>query len=356
VWQIAVHAWLPVGVSDATMTVEPGWISVNFRCKVTVVTASEQQSMLNDEATTRDELGRGKLVQTLADVLLDAETPLVVALYGPWGSGKTSMMRQLREALRDRNPDSFGKVRTAWFVPWEHATDSQPAVSLLLALRRDLGLEGNIEVNNALDAIALAVFDEVKIPYLDISMGKVRKNYDALVHQEIEKRSEQARLRERFEEVIAAARGGGAGTKLIVFIDDLDRCQPATAVAVLEALKLYLNLEGCIFVLGIDRQPIEAAIAHEYGGLGIVKETYLDKIVQVPFTIPALDQTWVASYVAMRLPERLKDCQEMLSLAAPDNPRRLKRAINTLFLLERIAKISFPTYDYRILCAIALIQ
>jgi KAP family P-loop domain len=115
-------------------------------------------------------------------------------------------------------------------------------------------------------------------------------------------------------------------------------------------------LSGCIFVLGVDRQPIKAAIAHEYSSIGLAKESFLDKIVQLPFTIPALGQAAVADYVEARLPEHLNDCQEMLTRAAPDNPRQLKRTINSLLLLDRIAEISFPSRDGRILCVVALIQ
>ena len=124
----------------------------------------------------------------------------------------------------------------------------------------------------------------------------------------------------------------------------------------LEALKLYFNQSGCIFVLGIDRQPIESAIAYEYKNLDIAKESYLDKIVQLPFTIPALNQFPVENYVKKHLPEDLSGCQELLILGAPDNPRQLKRTINTLLLLNSIAKTSFPNRDTRILCALALIQ
>ena len=316
-------------------------------------------SLLSDEATPYDRLGREGLVTTLTQVLLEAQTPLVVAIYGAWGSGKTSIMMQLQKSLQTGGSKSLATVKTVWFVPWENSSDSQPGVSLLLAIRRDLGLSG-ATVEKALRAIVLAITDEVRVPYIGLSLGKVRANYQQLVDQDIEKRSEQARLREHYKEVIAEAGGGDdsktSKTRLVIFIDDLDRCQPATAVAMLEALKLYLNLDGCIFVLGIDRQPIEAAIASEYEGLNIAKESYLDKIVQLPFTIPALSNERVDAYIDEKLPIHLKNCQKMLSLAAPDNPRQLKRTINSLLLLDRIAEISFPNRDGRILCGVALIQ
>jgi tetratricopeptide (TPR) repeat protein len=316
---------------------------------------SVPQPVLCDEATLRDELGRGRFVQTLRQVLLEAETPLVVAIYGPWGAGKTSMMMQLQAALKE-NEGAAAQVRTVWFVPWEHSRDNQPGVSLLLAIRRDLELD-DVRVNQALRAIAQAITDDVRVPYIGLSLGRVRSNYRELAEQDVERRSEQALLREHFKKVITVAREAKDGPKkLVIFIDDLDRCQPATAIAMMEALKLYLSLPGCIFVLGIDPELIQAAIASEYASLGIAKESYLNKIVQLPFTIPALSREEVNAYVAAHLARHLSDCQQILTLAAPDNPRLLKRIINTLLLLDRIARISFPNRDSRILCAVAVIQ
>jgi tetratricopeptide (TPR) repeat protein len=316
---------------------------------------SVPQPVLCDEATLHDELGRGRFVRTLQQVLLEAETPLVVAIYGPWGAGKTSMMMQLRAALTE-NDDGAAQVRTVWFVPWEHSRDNQPGVSLLLAIRRDLDLN-DVRVDRALRAIAQAITDDVRIPYIGLSLRRVRANYRQLAEQDVERRSEQALLREHFKKVIAVAREAKEGPKkLVIFIDDLDRCQPATAIAMMEALKLYLSLPGCIFVLGIDPELIQSAIANEYATLGIAKESYLNKIVQLPFTIPALSREEVNAYVAAHLARDLSDCQQILTLAAPDNPRLLKRIINTLLLLDRIARISFPNRDSRILCAVAVIQ
>jgi len=321
-----------------------------------IMAESVPQPVLSDEATLHDELGRGRFVETLRQVLLEADTPLVVAIYGPWGAGKTSMMMQLQAALGENDGRLDSPVRTVWFVPWEHSRDNQPGVSLLLAMRRDLHLE-DVRVTRALRAIAQAITDEVRIPYIGLSLGRVRANYRELAAQDVERRSEQALLREHFKEVIAVAREAKEGQKkLVIFIDDLDRCQPATAIAMMEALKLYLSLPGCIFVLGIDPELIQSAIASEYASLGIARESYLNKIVQLPFTIPALSREEVNAYVAAHLARHLGDCQQILTLAAPDNPRLLKRIINTLLLLDRIAHISFPNRDSRILCAVAVIQ
>lgn len=101
----------------------------------------------------------------------------------------------------------------------------------------------------------------------------------------------------------------GRETTLFVFIDDLDRCVPDEAVSVLEAVKLFLDLPSCVFVLGMDREVVERGILQRYppipdpenpGGKPITRvdpRQYLDKIIQLPFTLPPLTQPQVVRYL-----------------------------------------------------------
>ena len=105
-----------------------------------------------DAATELDELGRARYVEALADVTTRAETPLVVALYGAWGSGKTSLMLQLRRRLEPNHDGTRpleleqATARTVWFDPWMHQFDDAPAVALLHATTDQLGLTRNVAV------------------------------------------------------------------------------------------------------------------------------------------------------------------------------------------------------------------
>ena len=91
----------------------------------------------------------------------------------------------------------------------------------------------------------------------------------------------------------------GENGRLIVFVDDLDRCLPEQAIEVLEAIKLFLEVEGTVFVLGMDKEVVELGIQARYGAmfhtggmaraeLPISGDAYLQKIVQIPFHLPPL--------------------------------------------------------------------
>jgi len=93
---------------------------------------------------------------------------------------------------------------------------------------------------------------------------------------------------EAFERLSAINIGGKK--KIVVFVDDLDRCFPDLAIKLLESIKLVLSQSGFVFVIGVARTVIEGYLQHryqkEYGLENFEGEFYLDKIVQLPFHIP----------------------------------------------------------------------
>ncbi len=187
-----------------------------------------------------------------------------------------------------------------------------------------------------------------------------------------------------------------AGVKrLVVMVDDLDRCLPATAISTLEAIRLFLFVERTAFIIGADEMMIEYAVREHFPDLppasGPVSyaRNYLEKLIQVPFRIPSLGAMETRVYVALLLAEnalgkgdkhfgKLLDVARdqlkrpwlsqgldrtaleeamgtvppkieqalvtsaqvsaVLSEGAHGNPRQIKRFLNTLMLREAIAE------------------
>jgi hypothetical protein len=81
--------------------------------------------------------------------------------------------------------------------------------------------------------------------------------------------------------------------RLVIFIDDLDRCMPEIALQVLEALKLYLNIEKLIFVVGVDRTVVDKLVKEHYKKLGLDEKksgNYLAKMFQVEVQVEPSEQ------------------------------------------------------------------
>src|SRR5581483_6682801 len=123
--------------------------------------------------------------------------------------------------------------------------------------------------------------------------------------------------------------------KLVIFIDDLDRCLPENAITVLESLKLFFDNRYCIFVVGIDHDVVEEGIQHRYAGkLSLNGRDYLDKIIQIPFFLPRV------SYERLRAslptgPMFSDEIWDLIQLAMEGNPRKTRRFINSFYLAQR---------------------
>lgn len=152
-----------------------------------------------------------------------------------------------------------------------------------------------------------------------------------------------------------------AGRRLICFVDDLDRCLPEDSVGVLEAIKIFFDCgEGeplsCAFVLGMDRRVVEQGIAVRYASYRqsgqaraepVDAGQYLDKIIQIPFTVPPLStaqierfaRRWCATYQ----PD-LERCVPLIAVGVAPNPRSVKRTLHTLSLVSSTrAAMQLPT-------------
>ena len=364
-----------------------------------------------------DWLERGPAVQALRRLLASPAlaTPLVIGIYGGWGTGKTSVMQTLEaelaaperlmlwfdawiyarqeqalwralllrvvEALRERTrtPDErklqgadYDKAKNDFDALWVSLEEAQRAQQELdearASLYRSLTVEerGGIKVNwwgalplaadAALTALTAGLNREVAHAIggkdveggLATALAKWFKGKDTqeavkLIEREASERYvEQLTSLEQFQDLFKKLLGRfriGDERRLFVFVDDLDRCLPEDAVAALEAIKLFLDIKGCVFVLGMDREVVEQGIRVRYASfekVGFDARAYLDKIIQVPFNLPPLGSAQIGQYLG-RLSAGAGGaaatlCRDLIRAAAPPNPRAMKRVLNALLL------------------------
>lgn len=168
------------------------------------------------------------------------------------------------------------------------------------------------------------------------------------------------------------------GLRLIVFIDDLDRCLPEQAIGVLEAIKVFLDIQGCLFVLGVDREVIERGIRVRYkefaladdptmregsNSFPIAGRDYLDKIVQVPFELPPLEPAVMKAFVQNRLQQQddveeeyIESVSYLMSIGLQPNPRKVKRTLNTFRLLVQLGNALDRSPQPGLLAKLVVIQ
>lgn len=290
--------------------------------------------MWADNETDEDLLGftiHANLVKSIAtDPTL---LPVTIGLFGDWGGGKSSILKILERELAepdDREPEHLVVYFDTWvFEGYEDAKSAILAV-LLKALQehRTVGNKIKDEAGALLRkvnwmkmartglAVGASFLTASPVPMV-ANMAVKAQGHEGGENgswlRDVAESAEDVKcFRRDFEELIKKT-----GLKsLIILVDDLDRCTPERVIENLEAIKLFLNVKGVAFVIAADRRIVENAIKVRYiQALGPSAMTdderitlvtdYLEKLVQVPYTLPKLAPHEVRSYLSLLLFKKL---------------------------------------------------
>ena len=130
--------------------------------------------------------------------------------------------------------------------------------------------------------------------------------------------------------------------RIVVFIDDLDRVNAASALLILESLKNYMDCRHCVFVIALDYDAIVDGVKSKYA-LSIAKsKQYFDKIIQVNYHMP-ISQYNLSNLISeginmlstrhyFQFGQYNAICTKMVTLASGKNPRAIKKLFNTISL------------------------
>jgi hypothetical protein len=292
---------------------------------------------LNDQETAVDLLYHEAVARTVVRLIRATPgTPVTVGVHGDWGAGKSSVLKMTAAAL-----EADEKALCLWFNGWtfEGFADAKTVVieTIVEELRRKRPRSAKVKeaaakVLKRVDWLKVAkktagftftaltgvpTFDQAQALF-DGAKALLARPQDSLSPEQMKEFIDQAgeyvkdaeadnvpeqmhKFREEFSQLIKAA----DIEQLIVIVDDLDRCLPETAIATLEAIRLFLYVPSTAFVIGADELMIEYAVREHFPdlpvGMGPVPyaRNYLEKLIQVPFRLPALGLTETRIYVTL---------------------------------------------------------
>ena len=310
--------------------------------------------MWSDKETSKDLLGYTVHAELLKSVVTnDKNLPITVGLYGDWGSGKSSILKILEEDLKkDDNTvvvyfdgwsfESFDDAKMAliqgivealekeerfWAKVGDKIDDLKTAftnlkksINWMRALKVTASTAIPIATATATGGISLIIplllkaFNDNKDNLKDLLTGEKAEKFlkDTIHAEEDEKKYEAVReFRKDFEELIKKSKQG----RIVVLIDDLDRCLPRHIIENLEAIKLFLNVPKTAFVIAADRFIVSNAIKNEYKDIieaasedrPNLGDSYMEKFIQLPYNIPALSPKEVETYVTLLFCQSLLD-------------------------------------------------
>lgn len=298
--------------------------------------------LIPDQETAVDFLNYEAVSKTVVALLKEnRQRALTVGLHGDWGAGKSSVLKMVESGMSGDDD-----VACLWFNGWTFQGFEDAKTVLIevivtelirkrstvgkvkkmgrrLLKRLDLmklakhaagiaftlktGLPSPLHINDALGGLEQLAGSFASMTPEEVE-GKLKEATSLLKPAEEESVPEQIHhFREEFAKLLDEAKI----KQLIVLIDDLDRCLPATAIDTLEAIRLFLFVPKTAFIIGADEGMIEYAVRQHFPNLPLASgplpyaRNYLEKLIQIPFRIPALGVHESRTYVTLLLVEAI---------------------------------------------------
>ena len=323
------------------------------------------------KAGAPDLLGVDDYMHSLIKFIVTCNMPTTIAVQGEWGSGKTSMLNQIRHELCETGiNESLDKELPyygIWVNTWQYSI-MKTREETLMAIISGLTNEISRIIKRKHESQSKAVLSKVtsffgkvakagaKVAVSNIGLeGDVVDGFFDGEDESVDLLNFKNSLQDAIAECLRLDKKQGNNNRgFIFFIDDLDRIDPPVAVEILELIKNIFEVDNCIFVLAIDYEVVVKGLIPKFGPLTEKNErefrSFFDKIIQLPFSMPVamydvnhflLQSLEDIGYIDEKFAanESLKDkLTDFAMLSVGTNPRSLKRLINTLSLLNIIDK------------------
>ena len=289
--------------------------------------------MWRDSETELDYLDFDYLIETVSSIIKNDDLlPSTIGVYGDWGSGKSSLI-SMSIASMQKDKDILSIYFNGWL--FEDYEDAKTALlgNILdtIERKRKLGViakkcitglyksidkmklvKSSLKLGEAYLTGGSSILTEFAISsaldkVLSSDSGIVKEDFMETIKTELsnkELREDINSFRDDFNELLKETNLD----RLVIFIDELDRCSPDTILNTLEAIRLFLYVGRTVFIIGADERHISYAVQtkfKEIEGIGIdIGKEYLEKIVQYPVRIPRLSTREVELYISLLFMEK----------------------------------------------------
>ena len=262
----------------------------------------------------QDKIGRQPLVDKIKYLIdtLPQDEHFCLALDGEWGSGKTFVMEMLRESLKEHS-----EYIVINYDAWKNNFYSDPLIAILYCLLdgvkeyisilpevkekvkngvlkslKSFGKDALSAMKNAGGKVALFAHIIEGITNIVVQSGKLES------HQKFEDfRSYQSLLddvRKQLNDITTAEICEGKQTKLIIMVDEVDRCLPNEQLIVLERLHHLFDVKNCAVIVALNKKAICATFDRQYGGDGL---EYLRKFFVYNFFVEMEYDTFLRNLI-----------------------------------------------------------
>ena len=249
---------------------------------------------MSENTTIEDKLKREPIIKNLTKVLdsINLENGSVIGIDSPWGTGKTTFLILWEKYLKDNRKDDYS---VSYFNVWENDDSGSPLISLLIkfeSIFTDLGEKEEVrkEVKSLLKSL------NVGFGFVSLDIGKfiesnktsklteAQKAIENINNRIYETEKRRIGIKNDFKKALGELQKS-VGKKIIIFIDELDRCRANFAIETLEIIKHIFNIENIIFILAWDKTQLSHSICNVYGN-DMDSVGYLRRFIDLDYTLP----------------------------------------------------------------------
>jgi len=249
-----------------------------------------------DDALGRTDFAKG-LMKLIANNNLFHKG--VLAIDGEWGVGKTWFGEELLKDIKSQ--EKFG---TAWINTFEADWEDDPALSIIAGISAQIKKEDTATLINKvapylMNLMPMAAKAALKIganitgldpEVIETVASAGEKSTETYLENHIKKLAAKKADIKAINSILSETIEKITGKKLVIFIDELDRCAPDFAIRFLERLKHLFDIDGVVFILLWNRRQIQSIVETFYGKSNN-GSTYLDKFLDFSFVLPVCDNS-----------------------------------------------------------------
>jgi hypothetical protein len=217
-----------------------------------------------------------------------------------------------------------------WFDAWEYER-LDPTLALMQNMANKFRTKSKFV--KALKGLLLVSSDIALQRTVELNLNEVQRHFKDSVNN-------ISTITEELEHMIGEKR-------MVVFIDDLDRCSIENILNILEAIKMFFNAKGAVFVFAVDMSKIESAWETKYRPslIGSFEgRNYVDKIFQLKLSLPPKEESEIKQYVEMLSSSLPSKERQLIIDGCPANPRKIKRILNLVHFLSTVTQDNFEQY------------
>ncbi|MDM7659337.1 KAP family P-loop NTPase fold protein [Lactococcus lactis] len=253
------------------------------------------------KSAEEDIINRGDAIYNLSRLLYLAPSKAVIALEGEWGTEKTTACKKIENGVEVDEEFKSKYSQVVYFNAWENDIFDAPLQSLFFVLHNKLSK------NKKRSKELVVMISELS---LMLSNGLLKKLSSGIVNVHgfkkiFSKRYRAKQLNKKIftiseirEKVNSLIEELNINKKLLIIIDELDRCNPAYAVKVLESIKHFFNNDKVVFLISCDKKELSHIIKGFYGQ-EFNAYKYLSRFFTISVSLPEFDRkTYVTSLVS----------------------------------------------------------